>query len=58
VIAYATFRDIVPPPANRRFGRTPTNPGMEAACVNPAALGGGKVVGSRRRPTPDASEGG
>jgi pimeloyl-ACP methyl ester carboxylesterase len=42
VIAYATFRDTVPPPANSRFGRTPMNPGMEAACVNPAAPGGGK----------------
>lgn len=42
VIAYATFRDTVPPPANSRFGRTPNAPGMIAACVNPAALGGGK----------------
>lgn len=42
-IAYATFRDTVPPPANTRFGRPrdPASP-MEAACVNPAALGGGK----------------
>jgi hypothetical protein len=42
VIAYATFRDTVPPPANSRFGRVASNPAMEAACVNPTALGGGK----------------
>ena len=41
VIAYVTFRDTVPPPANSLFGRVP-NAAMEAACVNPAALGGGK----------------
>jgi hypothetical protein len=41
VIAYATFRDTVPPPANSRFGRV-QNPAMEAVCTNPAALGGGK----------------
>ncbi|ODT23998.1 MAG: lysophospholipase [Kaistia sp. SCN 65-12] len=42
-LAYVSFRDTVPPPANSRFGvpREP-NPAMEAACVNPAALGGGK----------------
>jgi hypothetical protein len=42
VIAYATFRDTIPPPASSRFGRIASNPAMEAACVNPAALGGGK----------------
>ena len=42
VIAYATFRDTVPPPANSLFGRIANNPAMEAVCVNPAALGGGK----------------
>ena len=41
VIAYATFRDTVPPPADTGFGRA-RNPAQEAACVNPAALGGGK----------------
>ena len=41
VIAYATFRDTVPPPAGSLFGRV-ANPAMEAACVTPAALGGGK----------------
>ena len=40
VIAYATFRANVPPPANSRFGRV-TGTDMVAACVNPAALGGG-----------------
>jgi pimeloyl-ACP methyl ester carboxylesterase len=42
-IAYASFRDTVPPPADTRFGR-PREPGsnMEAACVNPASLSGGK----------------
>lgn len=40
-IAYATFRDTVPPPSNTRFGRV-QNAAMEAACTNPAALGGGK----------------
>jgi hypothetical protein len=42
VIAYGTFRDMVPPPANSRFGRIASNPAMEAVCVNPAALSGGK----------------
>lgn len=42
VIAFASFRDNVPPPANSRFGR-PREPGskMEVACVNPASLAGG-----------------
>ncbi len=40
-ISYVTFRDTVPPPANSRFGRVQT-PGMQAACVNPANLSGGK----------------
>jgi hypothetical protein len=40
VIAYATFRANMPPPANSRFGRV-TGADMMAACVNPAALGGG-----------------
>ena len=39
VIAYATFRDTVPPPANSRFGRV-QNPAMEAVCTNPANLAG------------------
>jgi Protein of unknown function (DUF3089) len=40
VIAYASFRANLPPPANTRFGRVQGD-GMAAACVNPAALGGG-----------------
>lgn len=40
VIAYASFRSTVPPPANSRFGRV-SGENMVAACVNPAALGGG-----------------
>lgn len=42
-IAYASFRDTVPPPADTLFGRT-REPGsnLEAACVNPANLSGGK----------------
>lgn len=40
-ISYVTFRDTIPPPANSRFGRVAA-PGMEAACVNPAALLGRK----------------
>ena len=42
VISYVTFRAEVPPPANSRFGRVPTE-GMQAACVNPASLKGGKA---------------
>lgn len=40
VIAYASFRSNVPPPANSRFGRV-QNKELVAACTNPAALGGG-----------------
>jgi hypothetical protein len=43
-VAYATFRDTVPPPANSRFGRVEGETGMEAACVNPANLSGGPGV--------------
>lgn len=39
-IAFASFRDTVPPPANSRFGKA--DDGREAACVNPANLKGGK----------------
>jgi hypothetical protein len=39
-VAYASFRDRVPPPANSRFGKA-QGENMAAACVNPAALGGG-----------------
>jgi hypothetical protein len=41
-IAYSSFRETSPPPENSRFGRPRTPaPGMVAACVNPASLGGG-----------------
>lgn len=40
VINYSAFRSTVAPPANTLFGRVP-DPALEAACVNPAALGGG-----------------
>ena len=39
-IAYVAFRDTIPPPANSRFGKA-QGENMAAACVNPAALGGG-----------------
>jgi len=40
VITFASFRSTVPPPANTLFGKV-SEAGMEAACTNPAALGGG-----------------
>ena len=43
VVSYASFRATAPPPDDSFFGR-PLQPGFEAACTNPAALGGG--VGS------------
>lgn len=50
VIAFASFRATSPPPANSRFGRIaslpgapPVAPGQVAACVNPAAPGGGSA---------------
>jgi hypothetical protein len=43
-IAYVSFRADAPPPANSRFGVAPRQAqNMEAACVNPAALAGGKA---------------
>lgn len=42
VVAFSTFRATDPPPANTLFGRAPG--GMTAACVNPAALGGGPAT--------------
>ena len=44
VVTYTTFRADSPPPENSRFARIADQPGMVAACTNPAALGGGKVV--------------
>jgi len=43
LISYVTFRNDSPPPEGSRFGVVP-QPGMVAACTNPAALGGGKAV--------------
>jgi hypothetical protein len=37
VVSYVTFRADAPPPEGSRFGAV-AQPGMEAACVNPAAL--------------------
>ncbi len=42
VIAFADFRANLPPPAGSLFVRAPE--GMQAACANPAALGGGAGV--------------
>ncbi len=43
VVAYASFLEAAPPPANSRFGKPrEPDPAMEAACVNPANLAGGK----------------
>jgi len=39
-INFASFRETSPPPPNSRFGGS-SGPGLEAACVNPAALAGG-----------------
>jgi hypothetical protein len=41
VIAYASFRDTIPPPANSRFGKAPSETQV-AACANPANLAGGR----------------
>src|SRR5687768_15980330 len=43
IVCYVSFREGSAPPANSNFGRT-TRAGMEVACTNPAALGGGKAV--------------
>ena len=40
LLTYVSFRATSPPPANTRFGKV-TEPGMVAACTNPAALDGG-----------------
>ncbi|MBC7504328.1 MAG: DUF3089 domain-containing protein, partial [Sandarakinorhabdus sp.] len=42
VVAWVSFRDGKVPPADSRFGRSST-PGLDVACVNPAALGGGRA---------------
>jgi DUF3089 family protein len=40
LIAYSAFRSTSPPPDNSRFGKV-ADGSMQAACANPAALGGG-----------------
>jgi hypothetical protein len=42
LISYVSFRSTSPPPESTRFGRT-TEPGLVAACTNPAALAGGRA---------------
>ena len=49
VIAWTSFRETAPPPANSRFGRMP-NPAQETICANPAALGGGMATVNARFP--------
>ncbi|MBY0279007.1 DUF3089 domain-containing protein [Candidatus Binatia bacterium] len=39
-ISYASFRADAPPPSSSLFGKS-RGPGLQAACTNPAALGGG-----------------
>jgi hypothetical protein len=40
IVNWSTFRSTSPPPSDSFFGR-PGREGMAAACVNPAAIGGG-----------------
>lgn len=65
-ISYVSFRETSPPPATSRFGRVETE-GMEAACVNPAALlgndsldaylrNGGSIL-SEEKPDPWVADG-
>ena len=49
VIAWTSFRETDPPPANSRFGRV-LDPTQESVCANPAALSGGMVVVNARFP--------
>ncbi|MBO9556982.1 MAG: DUF3089 domain-containing protein [Caulobacter sp.] len=44
VISYVSFRADVPPPAASKFFGKVAEPGMKAACVNPAALAGGSAT--------------
>lgn len=44
VISYVSFRADVPPPASSKFFGKVAEPGMKAACVNPAALAGGSAT--------------
>ena len=44
VISYVSFRADSPPPASSKFFGKVAEPGMKAACVNPAALAGGSAT--------------
>ena len=46
VVAWVSFRDTMAVPAASRFGRPPAGgaDGMQVACTNPAALGGGRAT--------------
>ena len=44
VISYVSFRADAPPPASSKFFGKVAEPGMKAACVNPAALAGGSAT--------------
>lgn len=44
VVSYASFRSTVPPPENSLFGRVRGDSDLQAACVNPAAVGGGAAA--------------
>jgi hypothetical protein len=44
IVAYSSFRSTSPPPAGSLFGRARGGAGLQAACVNPAALGGGSAT--------------
>ncbi len=61
VISYVSFRADSPPPASSKFFGRVDQPGLRAACVNPAALAGGSaplrsyfsdrtIMGSAMRP--------
>jgi hypothetical protein len=54
VVSYASFRSTSPPPPNSFFGRPRGGEG-EAACTNPAALGGGSGPLQPYLPTDGAS---
>jgi hypothetical protein len=43
VISYVSFRADSPPPTSSKFFGKVAEPGMKAACVNPAALAGGSA---------------
>jgi hypothetical protein len=50
VIAWTSFRETSPQPANGRYGRA-SDPAHETICANPAALGGGIAIVNARFPS-------